>query len=231
MKDVRWRSDLIVNRKIEDWGSSMLAIPVFRSRVAPVLNWCSKICIISGDPTVTRLGEEVVLFNMNAFERLRTLHDKGVNTLICGALSPDLLSFGEKLGLNIIHGVAGGIHEVVEAYHEDRLHEPRFWLPGCQGPQRCRQGVPYQDKGGEGAEQAWNRTSLKSDEQNERAADIAAKRGPESTAEALRGKTDSKSGPEGSCICPRCGVRVRQERGVQCMEITCPHCDYPMAND
>lgn len=112
-------------------ATSRLAIPVFRSRVAPVLNWCSTIRIFSEETTT--LGREITLPNMSAFDRLKVLQDEGVQTVICGALSPDLLRYGESIGLQIIPGVAGEISDVIEAYRAEALDQPCFWIPGCRG--------------------------------------------------------------------------------------------------
>ena len=69
---------------------SKLGVPVFRSRVAPVLNWCSRMLIFSADLAAGGSGREILLSDMSAFDRLRMLQKQGVSTLICGALSPDL---------------------------------------------------------------------------------------------------------------------------------------------
>jgi predicted Fe-Mo cluster-binding NifX family protein len=116
----------------------MLAVPVFRARVAPVLNYCSKILVFPADMHDTACGREITFLNPNPFDLLRILHKEGVGTLICGALSPEVLSFGEHLGMRIIHGVAGEIGEVLHAYREKRLDQPSFRLPGC-----CAQGDGY----------------------------------------------------------------------------------------
>ena len=41
----------------------MLAIPVLRSRVAPVLNWCSRIQIFPEEPCQEGWGKELFFFN------------------------------------------------------------------------------------------------------------------------------------------------------------------------
>lgn len=209
----------------------MLAIPVFRSRVAPVLNWCSKVFIIPENTTECESGRELRLPDINAFDRLRLLRDEGVATLICGALSPDLLSFGENIGLHIIHGVAGEIGEVLEAYHERQLGHPRFWLPGCQGRRQyrakrsCEEGCigESRDKGG----------SMTQGRQGGSAKGVDHKK-----QQALsRGSTNSgrtggmRGGPGGFCICTRCGTKVRHERGIPCTEARCPECEQPMVRD
>jgi hypothetical protein len=119
---------------------SKLAIPVFRSRVAPVLNWCSRMLIFSADLAAGGSGHEILLPDMSAFDRLRMLQKQGVSTLICGALSPDLLQYADHLGLHVIYGVAGDIDDVLGAYRHHGLDHPRYWLPGCKGRRNYRQG-------------------------------------------------------------------------------------------
>ena len=40
---------------------------------------------------------------------MRTLRDPGIETLICGALSLEMLNYGESIGLRIMHGIAGEV--------------------------------------------------------------------------------------------------------------------------
>jgi predicted Fe-Mo cluster-binding NifX family protein len=87
------------------------------------------------------MGQEFCAPELGCLESLQVLRAKGVNTLICGALSADLQNCATQLGLKIIPGVAGDIDEVLTAYRQNRLDQPEFWLPGCQGPRRYRQNL------------------------------------------------------------------------------------------
>jgi predicted Fe-Mo cluster-binding NifX family protein len=120
----------------------MLAIPVMRSRVAPVLDWCSRMQIFPADPSYEGAGQELILSHLEAGQRLKFLKEKGVTTLICGALSAELLQHAEQIGINICCGVAGEVKEVLQSFWQNQLDQPRFWLPGCRGPRRYRGGVP-----------------------------------------------------------------------------------------
>jgi hypothetical protein len=119
----------------------MLAIPTLRSRVAPVLNWCSTVLIVPRGATRAEEGFEIRIVDMKPFQMLRELRERTVRTLICGALTEDLLAQGERLGINVIYGVAGEIADVFRAFLENRLDDEAFRLPGCPwGRNRGRAG-------------------------------------------------------------------------------------------
>jgi len=182
----------------------MLAIPVLRSRVAPVLNWCSSIHLFPEDPAYQGLGQEVSVSHLDAGQRLELLRERGVNTLICGALSPDLLYHAQKLGIKVVCGVAGEVEEVRRSYWQDGLDQPQFWLPGCRGPRRYRSGF----RSGRGCPRM--------------------ARGSE-RGDRFTGNTDTMVRTVGVCVCPDCGFQHPHERGIPCYQITCPRCGQRLA--
>jgi hypothetical protein len=202
-----------------------LAIPIFRSRVAPVLNWCSKMLILGEKATSGMAGQEVLLLNMDAFDRLRILQTEGIQTLICGAASSDLLSFGNRIGFHIISGVAGDIDEVLCAYQARELDHPRFWLPGCSGPHDYARA----DRSGAGKQPAprASPTESRGALEIEQPVKTKSSRGP--SPHSPRGRTGNPRAPSGCfCSCPRCGMRIRHGRGLSCSQVYCPRCDLPM---
>ncbi len=180
----------------------MLAIPVLRSRVAPVLNWCSRIQIFPEAPSQKGVEQELTLPHLEAAQRLHILRHNGVNTLICGALSADLLQCARHLGLTVVSGVAGEVQEVVQSYWQNTLDQPRFWLPGCRGPRRYRSGC----RGEKG---------LRSQGQ-------AGSGGRDKRSAA--GGRPLGSGPGGFCRCPACGFKIPHEQGIPCIQLKCPRC-------
>ncbi|MFZ5451962.1 MAG: NifB/NifX family molybdenum-iron cluster-binding protein [Thermodesulfobacteriota bacterium] len=183
----------------------MLAIPVLRCRVAPVLNWCSRIQIFPEDPSQVDGGQELNLPQLEAPQRLQVLREKGVNTLICGALSAELLLHAQELGLTVVSGVAGEVREVVQSYWQNTLDHPRFWLPGCRGPRRYGRGW----RGGKKLP-CESGSNLRSRGQK-RAGGISP--------------LEAGCGPGGFCRCPACGYQVPHEQGIPCVQVVCPHCD------
>ena len=62
----------------------MLAIPIFRARVAPVLDWCSKIIIIPEEGADAASGQQIDVMEENIFRLMRTLRKKGIELSSAG---------------------------------------------------------------------------------------------------------------------------------------------------
>ena len=193
----------------------MLAIPVFRARVAPVLDWCSKIVIFPEEGPDKTSGQQIDVIRENIYELMRTLREQGIETLICGALSYKMLNYGESIGLRIIHGIAGEIEEVLQAYHDDRLDQPRYWLPGSSGQRRHKGGAKCagKDRIASGGEFGGPRTG-----------------GPPHGSGRLQGDKGA-GGPEGFFVCPECGSKVLRKRGILRSEVRCPKCSSSMTRE
>jgi len=202
-------------------GIFLIAIPVFRGRVAPVLDWCSTIHLypeVSGSETPE---QELFLTHATTFDRMRILRVKGVRTLICGVLSPDLLHYGQRMGIRIIHGVAGEVREVLRAYLGQKLDHPRFRLPGCKGPRNYREGCKGVCAADAAAESCPSLERRKS--RGRQGGEGGRNRGLETGA---KGKI--AAGPGGSCLCPECGARIPHRNGIPCGQVPCPACGRSM---
>ena len=195
----------------------MLAIPVFRARVAPVLDWCTKMMVFPDDGPDAASGRQIDAGNENIFGLIRTLREQGIQTLVCGALSPEILNYGESIGLRIIHGIAGEIEEVLRAYREQKLDQPRYWLPGCGGQRRYKGGARCTAGG------------------RDKTTDGGGPGGSGTThARKSSGRlpmSDAAGGPGGFCMCPECGWKKEHERGIPCSQVECPACHNPMTRD
>jgi transposase len=38
-------------------------------------------------------------------------------------------------------------------------------------------------------------------------------------------------GPQGNCVCPKCGTKAPHKPGVPCMQVKCPNCGSQMVRD
>ncbi len=198
----------------------MLAIPVFRARVAPVLNWCSRILVIPEDAEDSDEGHEILFEKTNIYELLQILKGIGVKTVICGALTPDLLNYGERLGVRMICGVAGHVAAVFQAFHAEKLHQPDFRLPGCG----CRRKVRQSGGAAGVCEAAQERSEIMPNGRGQRGGGkgmgAGRKRGQG------QGRFTGAGGEAGSCVCPQCGREIKHERGIPCAQWRCPECDH-----
>ena len=203
----------------------VLAIAALGSRVAPVLNWVSRFHVYSVDSGHSE--ERVVeLSGLSPFEQLRDLHnEKDVKVLICGALSPDLLQYGEHLGIDVIFGVAGGIEEVHEAFRAGKLDDPGFRLPGC-GRGRGYRGDMGKSGGGPRAsgQGRFPGECLRAGGSEDSGGESSSP--PGSGRRARKGGMGA--GPGGECACPKCGKRFSHQRGIPCARNRCPECGIPL---
>ncbi len=114
-----------------------IAIPIWQGRISPVMDVAARMLVAEYDGTgeVSRVEES--LGDDFIPRRARHLADLGVNVLICGGISRPLLTLITAQGITVIPGITGKIEQVLEAYRYNRLHIPKYMMPGSG---RCRRG-------------------------------------------------------------------------------------------
>ncbi len=209
----------------------MLAIAVLRSRVAPVLDWCSRFLIYPQTDAEEAAGLEVVVDKSGGYEVVKSLREQGVTSVICGALTAELLHHAEHLGMHVIHGVAGAIPEIYRAYQVDELDRPEFRLPGCRGPRCYRKRMLQADTS---AGKQWKEESMQGRGQGQGQGQGRGQgqgqgrgQGQGQGRGGCRGTGNGSVG-QGVCYCPKCGKEAAHQRGIPCTEVRCPQCDQPM---
>jgi len=125
-----------------------VAVPIFRSRVAPVFDYCVRVSVfdIGYDRQTER--SELYLGTLAPTERVDALIKEGVTTLICGGISDALDKLFQTSGISVIGGIAGPVEEVLEAFMSDRIDEPEYCMPGMGGekhapPQERAERAPH----------------------------------------------------------------------------------------
>lgn len=110
-----------------------VAVPIFRSRVAPVFDYCVRVSVfdIGDDRQIER--SELYLGTLSPIERVGALIKEGVTTLVCGAMSDALDKLFQTSGISVIGDIAGPVEEVLEALMSDQLDEPQYRSLGIVG--------------------------------------------------------------------------------------------------
>ena len=107
-----------------------LAIPVFRMRVSPVLDTCTRVLLIDlhGGREIAR--EEIQVSASSLMARADLLQKQDVDLLICAGISQQLDTLLREAGIELITGIAGDIEQVVTGFTNGRLNHPSFRMPG-----------------------------------------------------------------------------------------------------
>jgi len=207
----------------------MVAVAVSKGRVAPVLDWCTQILLIDAFGEGNSVGTVLDVGGSSPYERLERLKAEKALTLICGAISRELLLYAEGLGLHVLHGVAGNLDEVLRAYRSGRLDQPDFWLPGCGGPRRYRSCRSFLDKEGEkimapGKGKGFGGSGGGGGQGQGRGQGQGGRGRCRAGAGQGAGMGRGAQGAPAFCVCPACGEKVPHRQGVPCVEMTCPKC-------
>ena len=107
-----------------------VGIPVFESRVSPVLDTCTRVLIIDLEKKREIARREIYIDNISLAERFSIIKNLEVNCVICGGISDVFhnMLHGHRIG--VIPGRAGAVEQVLQAYLCDRLDQPCFLMPG-----------------------------------------------------------------------------------------------------
>ena len=111
-----------------------IAIPVYKSRISPVFDSCTRLLLIDLDQNHEIDRSEILCEGLSEIERLKLLKNSGVCTVICGGISDGFFKLIATADIRMITGIAGEVNQVLNAFRNDRLGEPRFFMPGNRKP-------------------------------------------------------------------------------------------------
>ncbi|MDB4264936.1 hypothetical protein N9893_02605 [bacterium] len=112
-----------------------VAIPVFRSRVSPVFDCCSRVVLIDLEQNREIERTEITCQNLSVLERVNLLIESGVTLVICAGISQSFYDQLVAAEISAIPGIVGQVDEVLSAFRCDRLDNSCFGMPGCK-PER-----------------------------------------------------------------------------------------------
>ena len=114
-----------------------LAIPIFRSRVSPVLDSCTSVLLVDVEKNREIERKEIYLDELSLTERVTIFQKSRVRTVICGGISDILQNMLRSLDIALVPGIAGEVDQVVAAYLSKGLDKPQFRMPGFQKEQEA----------------------------------------------------------------------------------------------
>jgi len=126
-----------------------IAVPEWQGRISPVLDVASKIVLVEIEDHRELQRQEDSSIPTNPWARAEALQQRGVEVLICGAVSWPLESALQSAHIQVVSNICGPIDAVLAAFRDGRLHETTFAMPGCCGRRR-------RFRGGNRRGQAWN---------------------------------------------------------------------------
>ena len=112
---------------------STVAFPVFQSRIAPVFDFAVRVLLIQIEHQRELARSELYTKNLSGPERVNTLKRAGVTTLVCAGVSNIMHTMLENADIRVRPGIVGQVEEVIRAYIDNRLDDPRFFMPGHGG--------------------------------------------------------------------------------------------------
>ena len=112
---------------------STVAFPVFQSRIAPVFDTAVRVLLLQIEHQHELARSELHTKNLSGPERVAALRRAGVNTLVCAGISNVTHTMLESADIRVTPGIVGQVEEVIGAYLNKRLDDPRFFMHGHGG--------------------------------------------------------------------------------------------------
>ena len=115
-----------------------IAIPIWEDKVSPVFDTALKLLVVE---VRNQKEESRFVYHIDENDLSQKCHrirKLDLDTLICGAVSHAFLEMLLASGLDVIQEISGLAEEVLKAYLEGDIFQPRFLMPGCKrGQHRC----------------------------------------------------------------------------------------------
>jgi predicted Fe-Mo cluster-binding NifX family protein len=115
-----------------------IAISVWGERVSPVFDTATKMLVVDFEDHQETARLRLELGDGSLLTRMERLKGSSPEVLLCGAISQPLVDLLDSAGIEVIPFLSGNIEDLLAAYHENRLSDPRYLMPGCCGWRRRR---------------------------------------------------------------------------------------------
>ena len=114
-----------------------IGIPIFESRISPVLDACHRLMVVDIDGGLEVKRVEITLEKSDITERIEVFTRWGIGKIICAGVSDVMCRYLAARNIILISGFAGKVEEILNAYLCNRLNDPCYMMPG-KGRQRSR---------------------------------------------------------------------------------------------
>ena len=123
-----------------------VAMPIWNGRVSPVFDTARRLLIVQFEDGAEVARAEKAIGQDPLPRRAATLAELNVDVLLCGAVTRPLSTMLSGAGVTVVPFVSGGIDEVLDAFIEGRLSDPRLCMPGCRNRRRRFRGGPQKPR-------------------------------------------------------------------------------------
>jgi len=115
-----------------------LAIPHWEGQVSSVLDFAAELLVVTVDDGSAGERRLLPCRGFSSSERVALLKDEGVTAVICGAVSGHLARLITEAGVELLPEVSGPVDEILDAWLNGHLDEPRLRMPGAGCRRRGR---------------------------------------------------------------------------------------------
>jgi predicted Fe-Mo cluster-binding NifX family protein len=118
--------------EIKKGGCMKIALSIFKDSISTVFDSADQLLILDEDEATGKKRTIIKLSTADAAVRATQLKEKGVEVLICGAISRPLKSSISSAGIVVYPFVRGLLEDVIAAYQNGRITSEVFAMPGCR---------------------------------------------------------------------------------------------------
>ena len=109
-----------------------IAVSIWEDKVSPVLDTATKLLVTESNTQKKESRFEVYLIKKDITQRCSFIRKLEIDVLICGAVSRIFSGMLKASGVKIISGISGPAEDVLEAYLNGDLSQPKFLMPGIK---------------------------------------------------------------------------------------------------
>ena len=114
------------------------ALTVWEDRISPVFDVSKETLIIETVNNEVVSREHGLISPQGPLDKIDWLVRRGVDTLICGAVSESIYRELQFYKLTVYGFIAGRVDDVIDAFVRGSLGDEKFLMPGCGGRNRER---------------------------------------------------------------------------------------------